>query len=171
MSTSVRFVGADLTVRPPEEKLAVLVILAFSCALDPLVLMLLLYAVARRQVDTNYASLFFINVALGVLGTIVAVFTYPFEYTVQLGIVGGGFLLLTTLIITKACCLNIPRSFVVSSLFLSYRGFFVYAFISVLALFGYTVDFSVIELEGLNSSDAPQVIQWLFDHGLWFKRA
>ena len=142
-----------------------------TCLLDPLVLQVFLFTLAKSQMDTRYYSLFGINLLLTVLTCFTAVFMLQANDPAPGWVIMGGVFILTIALITKFCCLSLTRGIVVSTMFWTYKAFVIYLFMELLFLLGYDMDIGNMKLEALSESEIPALLQWFLDNWLWFQEA
>ena len=114
--------------------------------------------------------LFAINIVIGVATMVGAFFILPTEDPIPPVVTGTLIYMFSVFMITKSSCLSLTRGIVVTTLFIAYKIFFVYMFLYILWIFGFELELSEFQIDVLNDSETTQFLQWMWDHGLWFRR-
>lgn len=148
-----------------------LAILTASLIADPLVLHVLLNALARHQLDTKYGHLFLVNLVIGVVAVAAALLALPVEdgdYS-SLQLTAGILFFFTVALLVPCANVGVFRAVLVTVLFFAYKAVLVFSLIRLLAVFGLLIHFEGVDIDALAETETPEAIEWLLENGLWFK--
>ena len=124
-----------------------LAILAASAIADPLILQVLLNALARNQLDTKYGHLFAINLLIGVIALGSALMILPVEDDLSSVYLAVGLLFVLTVgLLVPASNVSVVRGILVTAIFFAYKAVLVGTLIQLLAAFGRLIHFEGIDI-------------------------